>query len=380
MRKLLSLLIVISSSIGFSQEMKPSDMVIEGIECLGNVKTNCEILKSEIYLNPGDFLNEEEISNARIRLLGRGLFKTVDLSLKKGSKKGRVIIVVDVTEANSIFTQATLSHSYNSRTYSFLDLIIGTRNLGGNGQSLSFQYFNSLTDPSDSEQISFIEPHLFGLKKYYAKAFLYHNYHPIDSGNSFNRERYEGGLILGYRIFDFSSIELNFSQSSNLYLERLNLEPFKEKNKIEKKYSVSYGWDTYDDNYFPTEGSQFRVSLNQNYFYSYFRDHESTSVNLHHNNLWSLFGNNLVSSNFSALSSSEGFNYQEIGVNWIYQLKNNYESKVSNFKFNFGPSLSRNEFHEISFLGTYINLNAGMSLDTERFGLLKFNITYEIPK
>src|SRR5439155_24737930 len=55
----------------------------------------------------GDVLDvdDPEIELTRYRLLGTGFFKTVQLSLRRGSKRGSAVLVVEVVERNTFIVQ-----------------------------------------------------------------------------------------------------------------------------------------------------------------------------------------------------------------------------------------------------------------------------------
>ena len=76
--------------------------IIESIEVRGNHKTLGRLIISHLLFEPGDILDEEKVQLSRIRLLALGYFHDVHLSLEKGSKRGRVKLVVEVDERNTI--------------------------------------------------------------------------------------------------------------------------------------------------------------------------------------------------------------------------------------------------------------------------------------
>ena len=77
---------------------------LERIQIRGNERTRERVVLRYIKLKPGDIVDvdDPELELMRYRLLGTGFFKTVDLSLRKGSQRGQVVLVVDVVERNTI--------------------------------------------------------------------------------------------------------------------------------------------------------------------------------------------------------------------------------------------------------------------------------------
>ena len=80
---------------------KPS-YILESVEVRGNHKTFGELIRSYVQLKPGETLDPEKVEISRIRLLALGYFKDVHMSLEKGSERGRVKLVVEVDERNTI--------------------------------------------------------------------------------------------------------------------------------------------------------------------------------------------------------------------------------------------------------------------------------------
>jgi outer membrane protein assembly factor BamA len=76
--------------------------ILESIEVRGNSKTHGELILSYVHLKPGETLDPEKVELSRIRLLALGYFKDVHMSLEKGSERGRVKLVVEVDERNTI--------------------------------------------------------------------------------------------------------------------------------------------------------------------------------------------------------------------------------------------------------------------------------------
>lgn len=126
----------IASAVWASPEvLTPDQLVVEAITCSGNESTNCELLKKELRLIPGEKLNEKEIENARIRLNLMGLFKEINITLKKGGTRGQVIVDIGVVEGAPYYSELTAGAIYD--TYGSAKVFsgtIGNRNLFGNGK------------------------------------------------------------------------------------------------------------------------------------------------------------------------------------------------------------------------------------------------------
>lgn len=90
-----------ATRVELEQPFKPR-YILESIEVRGNRKTNGELILSYMQLEPGEALDEDKVEDSRIRLLALGYFKDVHMGLEKGSERGRVNLVVEVDERNTI--------------------------------------------------------------------------------------------------------------------------------------------------------------------------------------------------------------------------------------------------------------------------------------
>lgn len=78
--------------------------VLEGVEIRGNTTTLARVIHRFVPFRPGDTLDafDKELLLTRFRLLGTGFFRDVQLSLRRGTKRGYVVLQVDVVERNTI--------------------------------------------------------------------------------------------------------------------------------------------------------------------------------------------------------------------------------------------------------------------------------------
>jgi outer membrane protein insertion porin family len=76
--------------------------VIDAIEVVGNTRTETELILNNLLLTSGDFFSEKLAERSRVRLLGTGLFTDVSMRLKKGSERGHVIWLIEVSERNTL--------------------------------------------------------------------------------------------------------------------------------------------------------------------------------------------------------------------------------------------------------------------------------------
>jgi outer membrane protein insertion porin family len=77
---------------------------LEAIEVRGNTRTRSRVVLRYVPFKPGDILDvdDPEVELTRYRLLGTGFFRDVQFSLRKGSRRGQVVLVIEVEERNTI--------------------------------------------------------------------------------------------------------------------------------------------------------------------------------------------------------------------------------------------------------------------------------------
>ncbi|HEY6460423.1 MAG TPA: BamA/TamA family outer membrane protein, partial [Polyangiaceae bacterium] len=77
---------------------------LEGIEVRGNTSTLARVVLRYVPFHAGDVVDvdDPQLELTRYRLLGTGFFRDVQLSLRRGTRRGWVILVVDVVERNTI--------------------------------------------------------------------------------------------------------------------------------------------------------------------------------------------------------------------------------------------------------------------------------------
>ncbi|MEI7892811.1 MAG: BamA/TamA family outer membrane protein [Myxococcales bacterium] len=85
-------------------ELAPLRYTVEAIEVRGNTTTLTHLVLRYVRFHPGDPLDvdDRELELTRFRLLGTGFFRDVELSLRRGSRRGYVVLVVHVFERNTI--------------------------------------------------------------------------------------------------------------------------------------------------------------------------------------------------------------------------------------------------------------------------------------
>jgi outer membrane protein insertion porin family len=120
--------------------------VLEGIEVRGNTTTLARVILRFVPFQRGAVLDvdDKELQLTRFRLLGTGFFRDVQLSLRRGTKRGFVVLVVDVVERNTILVNdlwlgLSADAEPNGRARpltAFGGLDVSEQNLAGTGVAL----------------------------------------------------------------------------------------------------------------------------------------------------------------------------------------------------------------------------------------------------
>src|SRR5262249_33769114 len=112
--------------------------VLEGIEVRGNRKTRAPVILSQILVRAGDVIaaDDARVEASRFRLLGTGFCEDVRLALRRAQSRGRVVLVVDVSERGTIIiNELFLGSSEATPVWAGFD--IGENNFLGHGIALS---------------------------------------------------------------------------------------------------------------------------------------------------------------------------------------------------------------------------------------------------
>jgi hypothetical protein len=114
----------------------PPPRIVEGIEILGNERTAPGVIRAYLSVRPGRVVEASEIEASRIRLLSSGFFRRVEFSLRRGSARGRVIVVVTVEERNTLRIE-DLAFGFGPGHAPFLALGLAETNFLGRGVTVA---------------------------------------------------------------------------------------------------------------------------------------------------------------------------------------------------------------------------------------------------
>jgi hypothetical protein len=254
-----------------------SPLVVEDVQCRGNTLTACDFIVGHVYVGQGDRLDEVELQNARLRLAAQRNFESVDIRLEKGSARGRVVVVIEVKEANPLATEWLVGAS--TRLESVRQVLGGRlthQNLFGTGKFASATLAGQvpIDGPEQREfaaDLYYADPHLLDSKRYFAIAGVsYIDTRGEDLYGSFGEfEMLRFGATIGRRLWDFSFLTIGYGYRAKLEGRsgRWQSDGTFELDEAENRHAVDviYGWNSEDDLFFPTRGSSFHVGLGWNF-------------------------------------------------------------------------------------------------------------------
>ena len=144
--------------------------VLQGIEVRGNRSTFSRVILRYVPFRAGDVLDvdDPELELTRFRLLGTGFFRDVQLSLRRGTERGHVVLVVDVVERNTIVVDdlwlglaADVDPSGNAQPLSaYGGAKVTETNLAGTGISLGGAF--AVAEQELALRVSLADPNFFG--------------------------------------------------------------------------------------------------------------------------------------------------------------------------------------------------------------------------
>lgn len=244
------------------------DFEFEDLTCDQASKSKCERIKKEARFKLGQKISDKDLRNAKIRIQLLGLFKDVDLKIKKGSKKGKVIVAVETSDRSPIYTvtgvRAGLKNKYDETELSgktslggAVDFTVGHRDVFGSGKNLSLSARGeggTNDDEISSILLRYSDPNLLGSKKWFYNLELFSTQ---NRDENYSADNYIGSLEIGRRYGNFSYWTLGYAKGYS----RINNDYNEIGYTKEGSLLIGYGYNTQDDLYFPTSGTRINLKL-----------------------------------------------------------------------------------------------------------------------
>jgi outer membrane protein assembly factor BamA len=357
-----------------AQSTSEQALVVEQLMCRGNASTSCTFILGQVYLAEGDLVDEDELQNARLRLLFLRNFASVSIYLEKGSTRGRARVVVEVVEAKPITTE--LAYGLFDLDRSIGENISGRithYNLFGTGKI--FDARANIIAPWSGPTIrqyfaraQYIDPHLFDSKRNFFSAGLAY----LDgtfarrNGDNLFREQLSYDVTVGRRLWDFSYVTLGYQHRPII---EVNSNVRQDDGHVESVATardgvvvLGFGWNSEDDPYFPTRGSRLSLSAITNDPYS----NNKTTAFYRHNWRW---GRTIWSAHYERKDVFGLAVARPLGVQ-------SDDGDVRRARWFSGLIVEPNGFSDQGAKLHSVGLNAGVLLETRTFGIVQFQLSY----
>jgi outer membrane protein assembly factor BamA len=245
-----------------AQSHVPLRYTLEAIQVRGNTRTERRVVLRYVPFKPGNVfdVDDPEVELSRYRLLGTGFFRDVQYSLKKGSERGLVVLVIDVVEGNTIvindismgLAADATGKGKVQRLSGYAGLDVAETNLAGTGITLG----GALAVAKDqlALRVRFLDPAFLGTSWMVGGSLLYNDAQDYfgtsgakwtdpDSNDAF------GSAVVDYTRFGGSlGIGRDLSVSTQLWLHyRLEV------------LNASYPWEASQVRGFATEPIDFDI-------------------------------------------------------------------------------------------------------------------------
>ncbi len=257
-------------------------LVVQDIQCRGNLSTACSFIRGHLYLAPGAQLDEREVENAKLRLSALSNFKSVDIHLERGSEKGRVILVIEVAEADPLSLALVLGTSLRRNPdVQTVAARVGDHNLWGAGKTLDLLVvgdlqLSHLANKEYATRLEYFDPQLLGSRRYFLATGVFYSGatssdSPFAGGVHDNKD---GGVDVsfGRRFGSFSYATIGYrylfnSNGNGRYVNPAlrnhylafdgNLTTLTD--SFSRVVLLTYGRNSEDDGAFPTRGWMFHL-------------------------------------------------------------------------------------------------------------------------
>lgn len=246
-------------------------LFVEAIEIVGNDKTSEQVILRRILLEVGDLVDDERIDESRLRLLATGFFKSVEFSLRRGSRRGRALLVVEVVERNTIIVDDVyLGFSPVSPFFGGIGVV--ENNFLGRGVTAAAGFVAGRD--RRAAELRFFVPDLSNTPlQLSGSAIVLQGAEVLDpdspDGAQLEYERYGGTLGVGIGVAPAQRVSLIYRLES-VRAERLpNLDPailrqapsIQFDDSVLSTLSLTYERDTRDDAFVATQGHRVGIGV-----------------------------------------------------------------------------------------------------------------------
>jgi outer membrane protein insertion porin family len=222
---------------------------IEKINITGNDVTRDKVIRRELKIKENDVYSEEKIQLSKVKLMQLGYFETVDFSTPRGSRDDSLILNINVEEKPT--GTFNVGAGFSTVDKFIFSASVSKKNFFGFGWSgqisaeLSSRrqlFFLQMTDPY------FLDTNwILGLSGF-RMVYRY---------PEFDRKSFGGGMTIGRRLFDYSSMSLGYRYEDIKITDFSAIVPqvFKDNaSGITSEVSLTLSHDTRDNRIMTTKG------------------------------------------------------------------------------------------------------------------------------
>lgn len=199
------LAIYFSSATLAAQSQPPArTLTIEDIEIVGNTKTNKNVIYRYLTIRPGDAITPELIEANSRRLTQTNFFKDVEFYTRRGSEKGKIVVIIEVKERKWPYFQFEGGHSDLDGWY-LVPASLRFDNAFGHGSKLGLKW-------TIGDRISLLSLWYHNASLFKSKAFIDLQLYggSLDFIHYFGTERFKQNV-------DFSGFEAKFGGNRGLF-------------------------------------------------------------------------------------------------------------------------------------------------------------------
>lgn len=176
---------------------------IEKINITGNTITRDKVIRRELMIKENDIYNEGAVQLSKVKLTQLGYFETVEFSTPRGSRDDTLILNIEVKEKPT--GSFNLGAGFSTVDKFIFSASVAKQNFFGYGWGGQIS-----TEISSKRQLFFGEfedPYFLDTNWILGLSAFRMIYRYQD----FDRESVGGGMSIGHRVFEFSSVSLGYT-------------------------------------------------------------------------------------------------------------------------------------------------------------------------
>ena len=229
---------------------KGSRIRIEKIVIEGNTVTRDKVIRREMLLKENDLYSESRLQESRQKLMALGFFKEINFATPRGSRDDTVTLKISVEEQPT--GSFNLSAGFSTAENFIFSASIQKNNFFGFGISGSASM--ELSGIRQLFSLQFTDPYFLDSEWMLSLS----GFRQVYRYNDFDRDSYGGGISVGHRIFDYSSISLGYDAEQVSVSDFATTVPeiFRQNaSGLTSDVSLSLARDTRDNRIFARKGT-----------------------------------------------------------------------------------------------------------------------------